>query len=237
MNTSASARPHPATVSYRHAGMGTKNGHRALLKQRMCRTVKVVYSFPMTSVSEVTRLLKQWSDGDESALNALTQLVYGELRRLAASYMRSESPAHTLQPTPLVHEAFLRLAGNAPHCENRSQFYGIAAHLMRQILIDHARTRQAVKRGGRFERLSLDGELVASRDREPDLVALDEALERLAALAPRKARVVELRFFGGLSAHECADVLKVSEVTVKRDWQFARTWLLRELRGDNADGT
>ena len=191
----------------------------------------------MASGNEVTRLLKEWSKGNQSALDALTQLVYRELRRLAASYMRSESPGHTLQPTALVHEAFLRLAGDAPHCENRSEFYGIAARLMRQILIDHARTRQAAKRGGRFERLDLDGELVASRDREPDLVALDEALERLAALNPRKARVVELRFFGGLSAQESAEVLNVSEVTVKRDWQFARTWLLRELRGDNGDGT
>jgi RNA polymerase sigma-70 factor (ECF subfamily) len=191
----------------------------------------------MASVNEVTRLLKEWSNGNQSALDALTQLVYRELRRLAASYMRSESPGHTLQPTALVHEAFLRLAGDAPNCENRSEFYGIAARLMRQILIDHARTRQAVKRGGRFERLDLDGELVASPDREPDLVALDEALERLAALNPRKARVVELRFFGGLNAQESAEVLNVSEVTVKRDWQFARTWLLRELHGDNGDGT
>ena len=191
----------------------------------------------MASGNEVTRLLKEWSKGNQSALDALTQLVYRELRRLAASYMRSESLGHTLQPTALVHEAFLRLAGDAPHCENRSEFYGIAARLMRQILIDYARTRQAVKRGGRFERLDLDGELVASRDREPDLVALDEALERLAALNPRKARVVELRFFGGLSAQESAEVLNVSEVTVKRDWKFARTWLLRELRGDNRDGT
>ena len=163
--------------------------------------------------------------------------VYAELRRLARYYLSDQRVGHTLQPTALVHEAFLRLAGDAPHCENRSEFYGIAARLMRQILIDYARTRQAVKRGGRFERLDLDGELVASRDREPDLVALDEALERLAALNPRKARVVELRFFGGLSAQESAEVLNVSEVTVKRDWQFARTWLLRELRGDNGDGT
>jgi RNA polymerase sigma-70 factor, ECF subfamily len=201
------------------------------------RTESVIYWFAMASGNEVTRLLKEWSKGNQSALDALTQLVYRELRRLAASYMRSESPGHTLQPTALVHEAFLRLAGDAPHCENRSEFYGIAARLMRQILIDYARTRQAVKRGGHFERLDLDGELVASRDREPDLVALDEALERLVALNPRKARVVELRFFGGLSAQESAEVLNVSEVTVKRDWQFARTWLLRELRGDNGDGT
>jgi len=191
----------------------------------------------MASRHEVTQLLKEWADGSHSALDALTPLVYGELRRLAASYMRNQAPGHTLQPTALVHEAFLRLAGRAPDCENRSQFYGIAAHLMRQILVDHARTRQAVKRGGRFPALSLDEELIVSRERDADLVALDEALERLAAVDPRKARVVEMRFFGGLSVQESAEVLNVSEVTVRRDWQFAKTWLLRELSGEKGDGT
>jgi RNA polymerase sigma factor (TIGR02999 family) len=191
----------------------------------------------MASPHDVTRLLKEWANGARSALDALTPLVYGELRRLAASYMRDESPGHTLQPTALVHEAFLRLAGRAPDCENRSQFYGIAAHLMRQILIDHARNRQAVKRRGHFRHLSLDGELVVSREREAYLVALDEALERLAVLDPRKARVVEMRFFGGLSVQESAEVLSVSEVTVRRDWQFAKTWLLRELSGEKGDGS
>jgi RNA polymerase sigma-70 factor (ECF subfamily) len=183
----------------------------------------------MASPHEVTRLLKEWANGAQSALDALTPLVYGELRRLAASYLRSESPGHMLQPTALVHEAFLRLVGRAPDCENRSQFYGVAAHLMRQILVDHARTRQAVKRGGHFVHLSLEEDLVLSREQDSDLVALDEALERLAALDPRKSRVVELRFFGGLSVDESAEVLGVSEVTVRRDWQFAKTWLLREL--------
>jgi RNA polymerase sigma-70 factor, ECF subfamily len=190
----------------------------------------------MASPHDVTRLLKEWAKGNQSALDALTPLVYGELRRLAASYMRSESPSHTLQPTALVHEAFLRLVGRAPDCENRSQFYGIAAHLMRQILIDHARNRHA-KRRSHFVHLDLDGELVVSRERDADLVALDEALERLAAIDPRKARVVELRFFGGLSVQESAEALNVSEVTVRRDWQFAKTWLLRELSGGKGDGT
>jgi RNA polymerase sigma factor (TIGR02999 family) len=190
----------------------------------------------MVSPHEITRLLKDWANGTQSALDALTPLVYEELRRLAASYMRNESPGHTLQPTALVHEAFLRLAGRAPDCENRSQFYGIAAHLMRQILIDHARTRLAVKRP-KFVHLSLDGDLVVSRERDADLVALDEALERLAALDPRKARVVEMRFFGGLSVQESAEVLNVSEVTVRRDWQFAKTLLLRELSGEKGDGS
>jgi RNA polymerase sigma factor (TIGR02999 family) len=192
----------------------------------------------MTSSQEVTRLLKEWANGAQSALDALTPLVYEELRRLAASYMRSESPGHTLQPTALVHEAFLRmLARKAPDCQNRSQFYGLAAHLMRQILIDHARTGLAVKRGGRHVHLNLDGDLVASRERDADLLALDDALERLAAIDPRKARVVEMRFFGGLSVQESAEVLRVSEVTVRRDWQFARTWLLRELSGEKGDGS
>jgi RNA polymerase sigma factor (TIGR02999 family) len=190
----------------------------------------------MASPHDVTRLLKEWANGSQSALDALTPLVYEELRRLAASYLRSELPGHTLQPTALVHEAYLRLAGRAPDCENRSQFYGVAAHLMRQILIDHARTRQAMKRGGRFEHLCLDGDLVVSHERHADLVALDEALERLAAIDLRKARVVEMRFFGGLSVQESAEVLNVSEVTVKRDWQFAKTWLRREVSGDKGDG-
>jgi RNA polymerase sigma-70 factor, ECF subfamily len=183
----------------------------------------------MSSPHDVTRLLKDWANGTEAALDALMPLVYGELRRLAASYLRSESSGHTLQPTALVHEAFLRLAGNSPECANRSQFYGLAAHLMRQILVDHARTRQAVKRGGRFVRISLDAELVVSPEQHADLVALDEALERLAALDQRKARIVEMRFFGGLSVQESAEALNISEVTVRRDWQFAKTWLLREL--------
>ena len=191
----------------------------------------------MASPHEVTRLLKQWAAGDPSALDALTPIVYAELRRLAAGYLRSESPGHTLQPTALVHEAYLRLGGRAPDCENRSQFFGVAAHLMRQILIDHARTRQAMKRGGHCERLSLDEELIVSPERDAGLVKLDEALERLAAIDPRKARVVEMRFFGGLSVEESAEGLEVSEVTVRRDWQFAKTWLLREISGEKGDGT
>ena len=192
----------------------------------------------MASQHELTQLLREWANGAQSALEALTPLVYAELRRLAASYLRSEAPGHTLQPTALVHEAFLRMVGRtAPHCQNRSEFYGVAARLMRQILIDHARTRQAVKRGGCFVHLSLEDDLVVSREQEPNLIALDEALERLGAVDPRKARVVELRFFGGLSVEESAEALNVSEVTVRRDWQFAKTWLLRELSRQKGDGT
>jgi RNA polymerase sigma factor (TIGR02999 family) len=137
----------------------------------------------------------------------------------------------------LVHEAFLRLVGNVPECENRSQFYGVAAHLMRQILIDHARTRQAAKRGGRIVHVTLDKDLAVSLDQNAKLLALDQALEHLAAVDARKAQVVELRFFGGLSMKESAEALKVSEVTVKRDWQFARSWLSRELSREKGDGT
>jgi RNA polymerase sigma factor (TIGR02999 family) len=191
----------------------------------------------MASPHDVTRLLKEWAKGAQPALEALTPLVYAELRRLAGACLRSEAPGHTLQPTALVHEAFLRLVGNAPNCENRAQFYGVAAHLMRQILVDHARTRQAVKRGGHFVHVSLEDDLVMSQDQEPILVALDEALELLAAVDPRKARVVELRFFGGLSVEESAEALDVSEVTVRRDWQFAKAWLLRELSREKSDGT
>ena len=195
------------------------------------------YTVPMASPHEVTRLLKEWAKGDQPALEALTPLVYAELRRLAGAYLRNEAPGHTLQPTALVHEAFLRLLGNAPDCENRAQFFGVAAHLMRQILVDHARTRLAAKRGGDVVHLSLEADLVVSHEQEPNLVALDEALERLAAVDPRKARVVELRFFGGLSVEESAEALHVSEVTVRRDWQFAKSWLLRELTGEKGDGT
>src|SRR5215472_16068652 len=191
----------------------------------------------MASPHDVTRLLKNCANGSQLALEALTPLVYGELRGLAASYMRSESPGHTLQPTALVHEAFLRLLGRSPDCENRSRFYGVAAHLIRQILIDHARTRQGVKRGSRFVHLSLEEDLVVSHEQDGDLLALDEALERVATVDPRKRRVVELRFFGGLSMEEAAEVLTVSEKTVRRDWQFAKTWLLRELSGGKGDGS
>jgi len=191
----------------------------------------------MASPQEITRLLKEWADGTQSALEALTPLVYGELRRLAASYVEASRPDICCSPTALVHETFVRLAGRAPDCENPSQFYDVAAHPMRQILIDHARTRQAVKRESRIEHLRLDEELVVSHERDADLAAPDEALERLAAIDERKVRVVEMRFFGGLSVQESAEVLNVSEVTVRGDWQFAKTWLLRELSGEKGDGT
>lgn len=186
----------------------------------------------MSSPQDLTGLLRAWANGDQPALDALTPLVYAELRRLAGSYLRREIPGHTLEPTALVHEAYLRLVDSSlPDWRSRAHFYGVAAHLMRQILVDHARERDAAKRGGRAVHLSFDEDLALSPEREPDLVALDDALERLAACSPRKAQVVELRFFGGLSEEEIAELLKVSAVTVRRDWQFSKAWLLRELTG------
>jgi RNA polymerase sigma-70 factor (ECF subfamily) len=227
----------PDCLSHSHAKTSEKNGHLAERVSESSVSRRVVYSCSMASPHDVTRLLREWANGAQSALEALTPLVYAELRRLAASYLRSEQPGHTLQPTALVHEAFIRLIDRStPDCQNRSQFYGVAAHLMRQILIDHARTRQAVKRGGHVVRLSLEEDLVVSHERDTDLLALDDALERLAAIDPRRSRMVELRFFGGLSVEETAEVLKVSEKTVRRDWQFTKTWLLRELSGEKRDG-
>jgi RNA polymerase sigma-70 factor (ECF subfamily) len=204
---------------------------------RKSAVARMLYFRAMASTHEVTGLLREWANGAQSALEELIPLVYAELHRLAQSYLRREAPGHTLQPTALVHEAFLSMVGRrAPDCRNRSVFYGVAARLMRQILVDHARTRQAVKRGGRVVHVSLEEDLIVSRERDADLVALDDALMRLAAIDPRKSQVVELRFFGGLSVEETTEVLKVSEKTVRRDWQFAKAWLLRELSGEGSDG-
>ena len=178
---------------------------------------------------DITRLLARWSDGDPNALAELMPLVYSELRRLADSQMRDERSGHTLQPTALVHEAYLRLAGHRAGFQNRVHFYGAAAQAMRRILVDHARSRGALKRG--------HGDLVANLDQAAnlgielrlDLVALDEALDRLTAVAPRPAKVVELRYFGGLSVDETAEFLNVAPATVKRHWSFARAWLYRAL--------
>ncbi len=181
---------------------------------------------------DVTRVLNTWRAGDPAAVAQLMPLVYEELRRLARNYLRRERPDHTLQATALVHEAYLRLIdADAVSWQNRAHFYGIAAKLMRRILVDHARARNASKRGGLVEKISLD----EARDLPPvaanDLVALDGALQDLTKSYPRKGQVVELKFFGGLEAKEIAEVLQVSEKTVLRDWQFAKLWLCRELSG------
>jgi RNA polymerase sigma-70 factor, ECF subfamily len=184
----------------------------------------------LESVSKpVTELLVRWKSGDQSALESLLPLVYDELRTLARRYLSEERSGHTLQPTALVHEAYLRLIDQSPSSiENRAQFFGVAARLMRQILVDHARSRQASKRGG-GNVISLEGSPDFSPQRDLNLVALDDALTELGRLDERQARIVELRFFAGLSIEETSRVLAISPVTVTRSWTNARLWLQREL--------
>jgi RNA polymerase sigma factor (TIGR02999 family) len=185
-----------------------------------------------TRPGAVTELLRAWSDGDDAALERLTPLVEAELHRLARAYMGRERREHTLQPTALVNEAFLRLAdARRVRWQDRAHFLGIAARLMRRVLVDHARARGYRKRGGGAQRVTLHEAVVASPDRALDVVALDRALEALAAVDDRKSQIIELRFFGGLSVEETAKVLGVSPDTVKRDWRLAKLWLLRELEG------
>jgi len=181
--------------------------------------------------NEVTQLLRAWSDGQQGALERLMPLVYEELHRLARHYMSRERSGHILQTTALVNEAFLRLIdARQVNWQNRAHFFAISASLMRRILVDFARTHQSQKRGAGVRPVSLDEGLEVPEERL-DLAALDEALRSLAALDPRKSRVVELRFFGGLSLEEAAEVLQVSPETVKRDWKLAKAWLLREMGG------
>ena len=182
------------------------------------------------SPGAVTELLRAWGDGDDGALERLTPLVEAELRRLARGYMRRERRDHTLQATALVNEAFLRLTdARRVRWQDRAHFLGISARLMRRVLVDHARSRGYRKRGGGAERVTLNEGLVPSPEPAVDVVALDGALQALAAVDVRKSRVIELRFFGGLSVEETAEVLHVSPDTVKRDWRLAKLWLLREL--------
>ncbi len=191
----------------------------------------------MPSSHEITRLLVAWSDGDQAALEQLTPLVYRELRRLAKGYMRRERPSHILQTTALINEAYLRLIDwKQAHWRNRAHFFGVAAQLMRRILVDFARARHQEKRGGAVCHVSLDEAAAVSAERSAELIALDEALDRLAAIDPRRSRMVELRFFGGLSEDETAEALKVSPRTVRREWSLARAWLHRELRAGGPGG-
>jgi len=181
---------------------------------------------------EVTRLLLSWSQGDRMARDQLIPLVYGELRRLAAGYLKRERSNHTLQPTGLVHEAYLRLVDQKHvECHTREEFFGIAANLMRQILVNHAKRHRAIKWGG-GNKVSLDEAAAVVQPRGVDLIALDVALDKLAQLDPRQGRIVELRFFGGLAEKEIADLLGVSAITVKRDWRIARAELYRQLGED-----
>ena len=180
----------------------------------------------------VTELLQAWSDGDDAALEQLLPLVEAELKRLARAYMARERRGHTLQATALVNEAFVRLTGaRRLRWQDRAHFLGIAARLMRRVLVDHARARGYQKRGGGARRVTLTDALVVAAEPPLDLVELDRALDLLAAVDARKAKVVELRFFAGLSVEETADVLHVSNDTIKRDWRLAKLWLLRELEG------
>ena len=179
----------------------------------------------------VSQLLVDWSNGDQKALDKLMPLVYSELRKLAGNYLRRERQGHTLQPTALVNEAYLKLIDQRnAKWQNRAQFYGVAAQLMRRILVDHARARQAEKRGGSDQqRLSITSAERLVKQPEVDLLALHEALEELAMLDPQQERIVELRFFGGLSIEETAEVLGIGHATVERDWKMARAWLRRKL--------
>ena len=182
------------------------------------------------SQQEVTGLLTRWSQGDGAALAELTPLVYEELRRLAHHFMEGQRTDHTLQTTALINEAYLRLADQAnPHWQNRAHFFAVAARAMRQIVVDYARSQQSQKRGGGLLRIELDEAAIVSPAESKEIVDLHEALERLATLDSRKAQVVELKYFGGLNYDEMAEVLKISRVTVRRDWDFARAWLHMEL--------
>src|SRR5688572_4301168 len=184
---------------------------------------------------EITELLVSWSNGSPTAFEDLVTLIYPELRRLARRHMRQEDPAHTLQTSALINEAYLRLVNQRDVAwQDRAHFFAVAAQVMRRILIDHARRHQASKRGAGAQTVALDDMEVVSRERAAEFVALDEALVKLTGIDERKSRIVELRFFGGLTVEEVADVLKLSPITIKREWRSARAWLQRELSNSNS---
>lgn len=186
----------------------------------------------MTAPPQVTQLLVAWSNGDESARDQLMPLVYAELHRLAHGYMKRESPGHTLQTSALVNEAFMKLIDQRDvHWKNRAHFFGIAAQMMRRILVDYARGRKYAKRGGGVPHVSFDEAIRVSDERADEVVALDDALKSLAEFDRRKSEIVEMRFFGGLSIEETAEVLNVSPGTVMRDWTMAKAWLRKEIGG------
>ena len=205
-----------------------RSGLRCIIRPRL--KSGTVHAEAMSDTHEVTLLLAEWAKGNQNALNELTPLVYRELRQLAAAYLRRERQGHTLQPTAVVHEAYLRLVDQtSPNWQNRSHFYGVAARLMRQILVDHARRKHARKRGG--PKVPLESAVSFQDGLKPDLLALDNGLTALEKIDPRKCRAVELRYFGGLSMDEIAQALDVSAVTVRRDLRMAETWLHREMQG------
>jgi RNA polymerase sigma factor (TIGR02999 family) len=185
---------------------------------------------PNAASHQITLLLVDWSKGDKFALEQLMPLVYEELRQMAKRYMRRQPSGYTFQTTELIHEAYLKIAKeDEQNWQNRAHFFGVAAQAMRHILVDYARSKNSQKRGGLAEKITLEENLMVSTNRSEEIVALDDALNELAALDERKAQVVEMKVFGGLNIEEIAEVLKLSPETVKRDWRFARTWLLREL--------
>lgn len=186
---------------------------------------------PDCSSKSGTLLLEQWTDGDDRALDALFPLVYDELRRLARGYLRSERSGHTLQSTALVHEAYLRLVKQNASWQNRAHFFGIAAQMMRRILVDHARGHNAARRGEGACKVTLDEEIAGAQERDINVMAVDEALTRLAQFDAQQSRIVELRFFAGLSIEDTSEVLKISPATVKREWAMAKAWLYREMHG------
>ena len=191
---------------------------------------RVTLTMDSSAPADVTQLLIAWSDGDQAARERLMSVVYEELHRLARRYMRNESPGHTLQTSALVNEAFIRLVDQRNvHWQNRSHFFGIAAQMMRRILVDYARSRNFAKRGGGAVKLSLEEGLIVSEERTEQVVAVHEALDGLAKIDPRQAQIVELKFFGGLSNEETGEVLAVSPGTVARDWTMAKAWLRREI--------
>jgi RNA polymerase sigma factor (TIGR02999 family) len=187
---------------------------------------------------EITQWLAAWNNGDPAAVENLMPLVYSELHRIAKRYMEREHPNHTLQTTALIHEAYLRLAERPEtNWQNRLHFFGFAAHVMRHILVDYARSRNSLKKGGDGWHVSFEEAAAVSAEPAADLIALDDALSALESVDKRKSQVVELRYFGGLTVEEVAAVLKVSPVTVMRDWSLAKAWLYRELNGETGDGT
>lgn len=185
---------------------------------------------PTLSTHEITQLLHDWHSGDQTALDRLVPLVYDELHRISKRYLRRQAPGNTLQTTALIHEAYLRLVG-LPEVDwqNRAHFFGVAAQAMRNLLLDHARAKHCAKRGGNAQQVSLDETAMVSVQRSEELLSLDDALNRLASLAPRQSRIVELRYFGGLTVDEVAEVLDISAITVAREWAKAKGWLYREL--------
>jgi RNA polymerase sigma-70 factor, ECF subfamily len=218
-----------------HDAVGYVEASKALKSKDKLEAFASFHQFVANSSprSDITALLVDWSNGNRAALDALLPLVEKELRRLAHSYMRRENADHTLQTTALVNEAYLRLADQKKTSwQNRAHFFGIAAHVMRRILLNHARDQQRLKRGGNARRVSLSEASIVARQKAHEIIALHEALEKLALVDKRKSQVVELRYFGGLDVEETAEVLRISTITVLRDWKFARAWLLREISND-----